>query len=153
MKDKPSLPSRNRHIVVIAVVIFTGIVLSLVWNETRHYPSITRIYKPGTATIARVERRKVRKNKRTETLDFYDGTYAVEGKTYRTQFATKPGVYRTGETVRLLYNPQEPAAHLIYDRRSGAIHLVEGGSLQKVHIDYNDVVRLFDSIDGGSAAR
>ncbi len=153
MKDNRSLPNRNRHIVVIAVVIFTGITLSLIWNQAQHYPSIARIYTPGRATITRVERRKVRKNKRTETIDFYDGHYVVEGRTYRTQFATKPGVYRTGDTVRLLYNPQEPAAHLIYDRRSGAIHLVEGGSLQKVNIDYNDVVRLFDSIDGGGAAR
>lgn len=111
------------------------------------HPSIAELYRPSIAHIERVERKEVRQGKTTVILDFYDATYPAYDMRFPTSFATDTGLYRLGDSVWILYNPEQPAMNLIYAPRSGAIHLPEGVNLQGVGINYDDVVRLFDSIE------
>lgn len=148
-KSFPYTPSgagrlRWYHIAgIILALSLLGFILRLFSN----HPSIAELYRPATARIERTERREVRQGKRTVVLDFYYATYPAYDMRFPTSFATDTGVYRTGDTVRVLYDPERPAMNLVYAPRSRAIHLPQGVDLQGVGIDYDEVVRLFDSID------
>lgn len=131
----------------IAGIILALALLGFVVRLFSNHPSIAELYRPATARIERTERREVRRGKRTVVLDFYHATYPAYEMRFPTSFATDTGVYRTGDTVRVLYDPERPAMNLVYAPRSGAVHFPEGVDLQGVGIDYRDVVRLFDSID------
>lgn len=131
----------------VAGIVIVLALLGLVLRRIADYPSIAEVYRPATLRIERVERREVRQGKRTVTLDFHRGTYPAYDMRFPSSFATRPGIHAVGDTVCVLYNPEQPANNLIYAPRSGAVHLPEGSNLQGVEIDYEEIVRLFDSID------
>ena len=100
--------------ILAAIVLITGVYMTFFQS---------RGFVKTTASIT-----DVRMDSTGESTIYYPTVeYTVDGKTYTTELDTGSGSYRIGQTLSVLYNPDNPAA--VHDGGSIGLYLMIAGAV------------------------
>lgn len=133
--------------IAVGVVLLVGFsIWSFVINAS--YPKLSQAWKPTTGVITHLERVMIPEYKRPDRpADRLTITFTTTTTTATARTTAGPNIWKAGDTVLMLFNPQRPAeAHIMYSDRESALLLCEYADLDSLNLDFDGVHHLFDSL-------